>query len=147
MSTNGRRRRLVKVDDLDKYDPENTLVDDVTWDIVLEPALKDDPAVAEILGRLLLYVKETVESGTEGGSPASNTLMEGIHRVFLYTTTFELARRLWILSLEGYLTPANEPEPVIKRALEAGWKETLSGRRRSAVRARKPKSRRAGQGE
>jgi hypothetical protein len=74
----------MKVDDLDKYDPENTLVDDVTWDIVLEPALKDDPAVAEILGRLLLYVKETVESGPEEAAPASNTLMEGIHRVFLY---------------------------------------------------------------
>ena len=113
----------------------------------MEPALKDDPGVAEILGRLLLYVRETVESGPEEAAPASNTLMEGIHRVFLYTHAFELARRLWILSLEGYLTPTNEPEPVIKKALEAGWKETLSGRRRSAARARKAKSRRAGQGE
>src|ERR1700733_7158424 len=129
MTVNGKRRRLMKVDDVDKYDPENTLVDDVTWDIVLEPALKDDPGVAEILGRLLLYVKETIESGPEEAAPASNTLMEGIHRVFLYTTTFELARRLWILSLEGYLTPPNEPEPAIKKALKAGWSETLWARR------------------
>jgi hypothetical protein len=137
----------MKVDDVDKYDSENTLVDDVTWDIVLEPALKDDPGVAETHGRLLLYVKEAVETGSEGSAPAGNTLMEGIHRVFLCTHAFELARRLWVLSLEGYLTPPNEPEPVIKKALEAGWSETLSGRRRSAARARKTKSRQAAEGE
>ena len=67
--------------------------------------------------------------------------------MFLYTTAFELARRLWILSLEGYLTPPNEPEPVIERALEAGWKETLSGRRRRAARVRKTKSPHAGHAE
>ncbi|HUK88866.1 MAG TPA: hypothetical protein VLZ81_00590 [Blastocatellia bacterium] len=52
---------------------------------------------------------------------------------------FELARRPWIPSLEGHLTPPNEPEEVIEKALEAGWKETLSGRRQ-ATRARKTKS-------
>ncbi|HUK88867.1 MAG TPA: hypothetical protein VLZ81_00595 [Blastocatellia bacterium] len=137
----------MKVDEMDKYDPENTLVDGVTWDIVLEPALKDDSGLAETHGRLLLYVKEAVETGSEGAAPAINTLMEGIHRMFLYTTAFELARRLWILSLEGYLTPANEPEPVIEKALEAGWKETVSGRRRRAARDRKTKSARGSHGE
>jgi hypothetical protein len=60
--------------------------------------------------------------------------------MFLYTPAFQLARRLWILSLEGYLTPPNEPEPVIEKALETGWKETLFRRRRRATRARKAKS-------
>jgi hypothetical protein len=113
------------------------------WNLLL----KTTPALPKFLARLLLYVKETVDSGSEEAAPAGNTLMEGIHRVFLYTHAFELARRLWVLSLEGHLTPPNEPEPVIKKALEAGWSETLSGRRRSAARARKTKSRQAAEGE
>jgi hypothetical protein len=44
----------MSIDDVDKYDSQNTLVDDETWAIIIEPALKDRPGVAETLGRLLL---------------------------------------------------------------------------------------------
>ncbi len=120
--------------DFDKYDSENTLVDDETWSIILEPALKDEPGVAEAMGRLLLYLKEAIELGPEGHTRAVNTLMEGIHMVYPYTTGFALSRKLWILSLEGDLTPANEPGSLIECALERGWKETTKGRRRRAAR-------------
>jgi hypothetical protein len=122
------------LDDFDKYDIENTLVDDETWAIILEAALRDRPGVAEAMGRLLFYVKEAIELGPEGLARAVNTLMEGIHMVYPYTTAFGLSRRLWILSLEGDLTPVNEPDALIKTAIEKGWEETVTGRRRRAAR-------------
>lgn len=125
------------IEDFYKYDVENTLVDEVTWNIILEPALKNDPAAAEILGRLLLYLKEAIEPESARAAPAINTLMEGINLVYPYTTAFELSRKLWMLSLEGYLTPPNEPDRLIEKSLENGWKETLKGRRRAARRHKK----------
>src|SRR5262249_16890080 len=96
--------------------------------------LKDRPGVAEALGRLLFYLKEAIELGPEGAVRAVNTLMEGIHMGYPYTAGFELSRKLWILSLEGDLTPANEPDSLIGAAIDRGWKETVTGRRRRAAR-------------
>jgi hypothetical protein len=36
--------------------------------------------------------------------------------VYPYTSSFALSRELWILSLEGYLTPANESDILIESA-------------------------------
>jgi hypothetical protein len=127
----------MEIADFDKYDGENTLVDHETWAIILEPALTDRPGVAEALGRLLLYLKEAIESGPEASDRAINTLMEGIHMAYLYTTTFGLSRKLWILSLEGDLTPANEPDSLIESAINRGWCETVKGRKRRATRRAK----------
>ena len=124
-------------DDFDKYDGEDTLVDDETWAIILEPGLTDRPGVAEALGRLLLYLKEAIESGPPASAQAINTLMEGIHMVYPYTTSFGLSRKLWILSLEGDLAPANEPDSLIESAIKRGWSETVKGRRRRAARRAK----------
>jgi hypothetical protein len=124
----------MRIDDFDEYDGENTLVDAETWAIVLEPALREGPGVAEAMGRLLFYLKESIELGPQGAARAINTLMEGIHIVYPYTTGFALARKLWILSLEGDLTPENEPDTLIEPAIERGWKETLKGRKRRACR-------------
>jgi hypothetical protein len=63
-----------------------------------------------------------------------NTLMEGIHLVYPYTTAFALSRKLWILSLEGHLTPGNEPDSTVNDAIQRGWKETARGQRRRAGR-------------
>ena len=120
-----------------KYDPENTLVDEDTWNIILERGLRSEPGVAETFGRLLFYLKEAIELGPEGVARAVNTLMEGIHLVYPYTTAFGLSEKLWILSLEGDLVPMNEPEPVVEAALERGWRDTVKGRRRRAARQSK----------
>ena len=89
--------------------------------------------MAEALGRLLLYLREAIELGPEGHARAVNTLMEGIRMIYPYTTGFVLSKKLWILSLEGDLTPASDPDSLIERALERGWKETTKGRRRRAT--------------
>ena len=44
-----------------------------------------------------------------------------------------------MLSLEGYLSPPNEPDSLIEAAFERGWPETLKGRRRAA-RLRQPRN-------
>ena len=127
----------MRMDGLDEYDSENTLVDDETWAIILEPALVGRPGVAEAMGRLLFYLKEAIESGPDGAARAVSTLMQGMHSVYPYTDTFGLSRRLWILSLEGDLTPTNEPKPLIEAAIESGWKETVVGRRHRAARRKR----------
>jgi len=118
----------------DQYDSENTLVDEETWNIILGPALRNEPGVGETIGRLLFYLKEAIESGPEGAARAVNTLMQGIDRVYPYTTAFALSNKLWILSLEGDLVPMDEPEPIVEAALERGWKNTVKGRKRRAAR-------------
>jgi hypothetical protein len=90
--------------------------------------------VAEAIGRLLLYLKKTIELGPEEQALAVNTLMEGIHMLYQYTTGFALSRKLGILSVEGDLTPASDPDSLMERALETGLKETTKGRRRRATR-------------
>lgn len=54
--------------------------------------------------------------------------------VYPYTTGFALSRKLWILSLEGDLTPPNELDALIMAALERGLGETVAGRRQRAAR-------------
>jgi len=124
------------------YDPDDTLVDSETWETLFEDWMSGDPAAAEILGRVMLLIREAIESGPEGNAKAINTVTESMHQMFVHTETFKAARSLWILSLDGRITPQNEPEEVLTAAIERGLKETVGARRRSASRKARMKNRR-----
>ncbi|HEV7906411.1 MAG TPA: hypothetical protein VGO96_21415 [Pyrinomonadaceae bacterium] len=99
---------------------ENLLADETTWTAILEPALCQDPAAVECLARLLFTIKKAIESGAEGVKQASQTLSHGIELLYPYTNAHKSALELYLLSLEGDLTPQDEPLNLIKAAIERG---------------------------
>lgn len=101
-----------------KYD--NLLADDLTWKAILEPALCQDSAGVEALARLLFALKRAIDSGPEGAMRASQALLDGIESAYLHTDAHKAALRLYVLSLEGNLTPQDEPLQLINAAIERG---------------------------
>ena len=97
---------------------EDLLVGEGTWTAILEPTLCEDSASVEILARLLLTLKNAIDSGPEGAVRASRTLLHGIGLMYLYTDAHKAALRLYVLSLEGGLSPQDEPLNLINAALE-----------------------------
>lgn len=103
---------------------ENPLADDETWKAVLEPALCTDAAAVEVLARLLFRIKEAIDSGPAGAVWASQTLLSGIELMYLHTNAHKVARKLYLLSLQGNLTPQDEPLNLINAAIERGKSQT-----------------------
>src|SRR2546421_12051084 len=98
----------------------NVLADDGTWKAILEPALCQDSAAVEALALLLFTIKKAIDSGPEGAMRASETLLNGIKLIYLYTDSHKAALRLYVLSLEGTLKPQDEPLQLINAAIERG---------------------------
>jgi hypothetical protein len=98
----------------------NLLVDDETWTAILEPSLCKDSAGIEALARLLFTLKKAIDSGPEGAMRASQTLLNGIELIYLYTNAHKAALKLYVLSLEGDLKPEDEPLQLINSAIERG---------------------------
>lgn len=99
------------------------LADKEDWAAVLEPALCQDKAAVECLGRLLFTIKRALDSGPEGTMQASRMLLDGIKFIYLYTNVHEAAVNLYVLSLEGKLKPEDEPLNLINEALKRGEKQ------------------------
>jgi hypothetical protein len=97
---------------------KNLLADDETWAAIVEPVLCQDEAAVELLARMLFTIKRAIDSGPEGAMRASQTLLKGIEFMYLYTKAHKAAAKLYVLSLEGYLNPQDEPLNLINAALE-----------------------------
>lgn len=115
----------------------NVLVDQETWDVILEPVLCNDSNTAESLASLLFTIKESIECGPEGIKRAINTLLDGISLVYLYTDIHKAALSLYLLWLTGYLKPQDEPLRLISTAIKRGMTEV----ERAAAAKRRKKSR------
>lgn len=114
---------------------QNLLADDKIWLAFLEPALCKDPSAAQSLAHLLFTIQEAINSGPEGVKRASDTLLDGIRLVYLYTDAHKAALKLYVLSLTGHLKPQNEPLILINEAIERGVVEieraiTVEGKRK-----------------
>ena len=103
---------------------DNLLSDDTTWTAILEPALCQDPAAAEILARLLFTIKKAIDSGPEGATQASYTLLNGVELIYLHTDAHKAALKLFVLSLDGNLKPQDEPLRLINAAIERAAGQT-----------------------
>lgn len=101
------------------------LADDLTWKAILEPALCKDSAGVEALVRLLFTLKKAIDSGPEGAMRASQTLVNGIEQMYLYSNAHKAALKLYVLSLEGDLKPEDEPLQLINAAIERGTRRSL----------------------
>ena len=122
----------MKTGELEGYGPGDTLYPSDMWLEILGDNLARDPDAVHLFAQMMLGVNQMVISGTKGARRGANTVMDLIHELFVYSRTFAAARRLWILSLEGRLTPDNEPENVLEGAIERGLKETMAARARAA---------------
>jgi hypothetical protein len=94
------------------------LVDQETWEIILDPTFCNDPGAADCLAHLLFILKKAITSGPEGCIRVMNTLQDGIRMVWPYTEEHQLARELYELYLSGDLKPWDEPRTVLEGALE-----------------------------
>lgn len=106
-----------------KCEGKTPLADEDTWRAILEPSLCEDSAALELLARLLLTLKKAIDSGPEGASRASRTLLSGVESIYLYTDTHKAARNLYVLSLTGNLKPQDEPLRLINAAIERAISE------------------------
>ena len=118
-------------------DCENLLVDHETWDVILEPVLRNNSDTAESLASLLFTIKESIGGGPEGVKKAINTLLDGISLVYLYTDIHKAALNLYLLWLTGHLKPQDEPLQLINTAIKRGLTEV----ERAATAKRRKKSR------
>lgn len=103
---------------------DNLLADGATWAAILEPALCQDSAAAETLTRLLFTMKKAIDSGPEGATRASNTLLNGVELIYLHTDVHRAALKLFVLSLDGNLSPQDEPLSLINAAIERASGQT-----------------------
>jgi len=117
--------------ELEGTGPGDTLCPSDMWLEILGDNLARDPDAVHLFAQMMLGVNQEVISGTKGARRVANTVMDLIHEMFVYSRTFPAARRLWILSLEGRLTPDNDPENVLEGAIERGLKETMAARARA----------------
>jgi hypothetical protein len=101
-----------------EYDCENLLVDEESWTCFLEPAFHEHPNAAESLAEVLFAVKEALGRGPKGVMQASDTLMDGLSLIYLYTDHHKAACKLYLLSLTGYLKPSDEPRQLLSGAIE-----------------------------
>ena len=120
-----------------KCQSRKQLADDGTWDFIFGHSLCNDPNAAESLAHLMYSIREAIESGAEGASLASETLLDGIKFVYLYTDAYKAALKLYLLSLTGYLKPQDEPARLINGAIERAEAEV----ERAIADERKRKSR------
>jgi hypothetical protein len=97
---------------------KNLLVDQETWEIILDPTFCNDPGAADGLAHLLFILKKAIASGPEGSMRVINTLQDGIRMVWLYTEEHKLARELYEIYLSGDLKPWDEPRQLLEGALE-----------------------------
>src|SRR5262249_30738277 len=125
----------------------NLLADQETWEIILDPAFRDDPGAADCLAHLLFVLKNAIASGPEGIMRVMNTLQDGIRMVWPYTEEHKLAYEWYEIYLAGHWKPMDEPLQLLEGALErfktkgkaARPRATGQGskrRKRSAVQAR-----------
>jgi|SRR6266850_546488 len=94
------------------------LADQETWQIILDPAFCNDPGAANSLAHLLFGLKKAVASGPEGSMRVINTLEDGIRMVWPYTEEHKLTQELYEIYLSGDLKPWDEPQELLKGALE-----------------------------
>jgi hypothetical protein len=97
---------------------KNLLVDQETWEIILDPAFCNDPGAADCLAHLLFILKKAIASGPEGCIRVMNTLQDGIRMIWPYTEEHKLARELYEIYLSGDLKPWDEPRELLEGALE-----------------------------
>jgi hypothetical protein len=122
-----------------EYDCENLLVDEESWTCFLEPAFHEHPNAAESLAGVLFTIKQALKRGPKGVMQASDTLMDGLSLIYLYTDHHKAARKLYMLSLTGHLKPWDEPRQLLSAAIERGIAEI----ERAAAAKRATKDRRA----
>jgi hypothetical protein len=96
---------------------EPTVIDDVGWLLLLEPAFLERPEAAETLARYLFELKEAIESGQEGVRLAVESLGEGIRQAYRYTKTHRAALQLFCLYLGGELV-GDGPEELLEGVIE-----------------------------
>jgi hypothetical protein len=96
----------------------DSLADQETWEIILDPAFCNDPGAADCLAHLLFVLKKAIASGPEGSLRVINTLQDGIKMVWPYTEEHKLARELYEIYLSGDLKPWDEPRQLLEGALE-----------------------------
>ena len=96
----------------------NSLADQETWEIILNPAFRNDPGAADCLAHLLFVLQKAIATGPEGSLRVMNTLQDGIRMVWPYTEEYKLARELYETYLSGDLKPWDEPRQLLEGALE-----------------------------
>jgi len=116
-----------------QYDAKRLLADRETWRVFLETAVCRDSGGANTLARLLLTVKEAIESGPDDLERAVNTLLDGIELTYLYTDEHRLALKLYMLYLTGHLKPQDEPLTLLNGAIERGSNEIGRARQKKVL--------------
>ena len=123
----------------------NLLADQETWEIILDPAFRNDPGAADCLAHLLFILRKAIASGPEGCIRVMNTLQDGIRMVWPYTEEHKLARELYEIYLSGDLKPWDEPRELLEGALERFKTKRTAKRPAASARERNTRKRGAAQ--
>jgi len=102
----------------ESFDLENVFCDRDDWDYLFPDTIKNDPAAADSLARLLYETLRSLREGTSGVERTVNTLRLGLACLYPYTTAGRMSFQAFLYDLES-LTPTSElPAELLRRTAE-----------------------------
>lgn len=137
-----KKRASMSEPDYQSCNCRNSLADQETWEIILDPAFCNDPAAADCLAHLLFVLKKAIAGGPEESMRVINTLQDGLRMVWPYTEEHKLAWELYEIYLSGDLKPWDEPRQLLEGALER-FKGKSKARRPKVTRQRSGRRKRS----
>lgn len=102
------------------FDWENLLMPHEVWPSYFEDIFENSSEAAECILRVLFEILDAIQAGPEGVARAVNSLKDGIEYAYQYTEAHKLALKLYLLSMEGNLSPFDEPMQLLTLAIERG---------------------------
>jgi hypothetical protein len=90
-------------------------MDSETWDIIVE-RFEGNPGTAFIFAQFLHVLKEQIERGQV--ALVAESLKEGFEKLYVHTDQYKAAYRLYLLALEGNLSPQHDPTRIVGQAVD-----------------------------
>ncbi|MGH9824966.1 MAG: hypothetical protein ACREDR_17185 [Blastocatellia bacterium] len=107
------------------FDRAKLLMDEDVWEGVFGRLVKDSPEIADCVADLLFKILQAAASGGDGVERAAHTLRCGIRWVYQYTGAHHASFEAYLRYLDGLMLNQDEPEQLMRDAIERGIKRKL----------------------
>jgi hypothetical protein len=104
--------------------------DEDEWLDTFREYLCGHPELAKQVARIWFALIEHLGQGPEGVRDARFILNQALRLTYPFTRSYRLAYRHYLLSLTGYVKPADEPEHLLKASINRARASIAESRKR-----------------
>jgi hypothetical protein len=97
---------------------KETFYDADNWQANFEEVLKGNPDLAHELAWLLHRIARELTEGKKGRKRVVNTMKLGVEWLYQFTDARKLSFQVFLLALEGRLTPSDKLEELLKGVIQ-----------------------------